>query len=360
MESFRIIHISDMHISGTHIGHKNDLRSISDIINYNTLKLIFKGDWKKFYPSSFDKDIAVKALYYITDDIKADNKQTLDAIIVSGDLATTGHDVDLTMAKRFFLGDIPTKWIVEQYPIPALTDSNLPILIIPGNHDRFRTDTKWLFPGNHNFEKHFEQNWCIKPLQGNCDIKDASSKYPIKFARIQKGNECIRFYLIDLCLTSSRHSTNKLKGGYLGQGRAYPRLINSLKKHIINLQSDNKYNRDAIIWVTHFPPNAPSEKGDETLKLLLEERLLQAATECKISAILAGHIHKQKRFTITDNNHSVEVICAGSMCSVDIDNSGNQLWDVVIDVEHGITKNIDPLAIIYNKLDAEFTETISD
>jgi 3',5'-cyclic AMP phosphodiesterase CpdA len=63
----------------------------------------------------------------------------LDAIIITGDLATTGLPADLLPAERYVTEACTDKWLTSRQA-PSLASHDLPIFLIPGNHDRYQDE----------------------------------------------------------------------------------------------------------------------------------------------------------------------------------------------------------------------------
>src|SRR6266480_4658674 len=59
-------------------------------------------------------------------------QDAVDAIIVTGDLATTGSEVDLSTAKAFFFANTPIPPVAR-----VKLNLRIPVIFLPGNHDRF-------------------------------------------------------------------------------------------------------------------------------------------------------------------------------------------------------------------------------
>lgn len=330
METFRLLHISDLHFSDKNIGWKNEISSASDIVKREVLSQLFSGK-NIFRPSTFDKDIALAANEYILEHIYRS-----DALVITGDLATTGSEFDLLVARNFLLGDIPRKWEVEGFFNRSLIGDHINTIIIPGNHDRYHTSpTTWLHPGCKKYEQIFGDDWSLTSYQPTLKVHDLSNAHGIKLVHLAKGRESLLIFCVDLSLKSCGDSDSRLNLGYIGQGKAYRSAIKRLKEYT-NLCRLCRSNME-IIWCTHFPPSNPANHGHENpkLRLLDEERLVLAANECKVPVILAGHAHRQQNYQLTDNGYTMNIFCAGTTCSVDSDVDGNRFWELEFDIDNG-------------------------
>jgi hypothetical protein len=60
----------------------------------------------------------------------------VDGILLTGDLATTGMMIDIGVASSFIKEPAQSGFVTEKL-FPTLKASNLPIFIVPGNHDKY-------------------------------------------------------------------------------------------------------------------------------------------------------------------------------------------------------------------------------
>jgi hypothetical protein len=77
----------------------------------------------------------------------------VDGILLTGDLATTGMMIDIGVASSFIKEPAQSGFVTEKL-FPTLKASNLPIFIVPGNHDKY-LDNRGA-PNCKNFELTFE------------------------------------------------------------------------------------------------------------------------------------------------------------------------------------------------------------
>jgi len=279
MATFRFLHVSDLHISVTprKVG-------VGDV-----LLGALKGLTQISRVSSQDPDLleAVAALAY-------NRRNVIDAIIITGDLATTGNRDDLDEAFNFVDGSVGGRvpWLDSRNK-PTLQGARRPIVLIPGNHDRFKG--LWCKPGGDEFDKVFKKYWSVgQSAQILCLLPANSPELVIIGA--------------DFTLRHKTHAQGR--GGMWGQGKVYPK--GPLKKlaHLTN--TIRSANPDVgIIWSVHFPPDFP--EGERALKLIDEEELIKAATSCGVTVLLTGHTHNPKRFVTPPLKYNnLEVLCAGT------------------------------------------------
>ena len=85
------------------------------------------------HPSTFSLDVAYQLLRTLTSDRFRDR---LDCVIVTGDLATTGRDIDMALARAYFFGQLPESWLPINAAPNLMRELTCPIVTLPGNHDR--------------------------------------------------------------------------------------------------------------------------------------------------------------------------------------------------------------------------------
>ena len=97
----------------------------------------------------------------------------IEGVIVTGDLATTGHKSDLQAAYDFFRQRNGTNPYLTSNNEPTLNSPrNLDLYLIPGNHDRFDWK-RLLMPGGTDFDVTFSDNQYLPGswhLQRKCDV----------------------------------------------------------------------------------------------------------------------------------------------------------------------------------------------
>jgi 3',5'-cyclic AMP phosphodiesterase CpdA len=219
--------------------------------------------------------------------------QSIDGIIVSGDLATTGMTTDIGVA-RAFVDDPPLGGFRSESRRPTLNSARRPIYVLPGNHDRyannFATTNSRLF--DFAFE-HYLHNF---------------NGYVGHWVR-RKTGQYLGFIYADFTLRARTDATTKL--GAYGQGRVYQDVFDDLKKQTFALKS--KYRGISISWVVHF---APFDCGPH-LELIDWQQIAQAASAAGVLTTLCGHTHNQAKIQA----HGHTIYCAGSAGCVDSEDS---------------------------------------
>src|SRR5262249_11415513 len=173
---------------------------------------------------------------------------------------------DLKTALSFLNSPVGIGYLDSQ-GLPTLRAAGKPIVLIPGNHDRYG---RWHFPGCRNFDHVFGAFWHVG--QGAQDLWVG-----------QRGGETLILLGVDLSLR--RHDVGSHPLGFLGRGRAYRKRLRELCPLTAHARSQSP--GCALLWVLHFEPAA----NDPLLALLDERYLVAAIREQPPDAILCGHTH---------------------------------------------------------------------
>lgn len=274
MANFRLLHITDLHIS-----IPPDEGAIGELALWMALQFL--------YPSRARKPVlqAVAALAFHL-------RNTVDTFVLSGDFADDGERRNLEAALSFV--DEPASHIdsyLTDDEFPTLFDPNrreYSVFVTPGNHDRFRSATRRL-PGGTEFDNIFQSYWS-NGLGG------------VQALTIAKSTGRLSLLSADLCLRQISHAPLNV----WGQGMAYENTLEALK----NLTSDvaAQYPDSGRLWILHFPPLLDVEPA---LALRSASDVLDAAKSVGIKYIIAGHLHRNQQ----NNYDGVEVICTGTASS---------------------------------------------
>lgn len=273
MATFRLLHISDLHISIP--PEEDEIGSRSLWISYQWI-----------CPTR-----ARRPLLEAAADLVHDMRDSLDTIIISGDLSDDGEDRNLDSANDFLRAKPDSEdHFFTPDGFPTLCDSassEAPLFVLPGNHDRFRTITR--LPGGTRFDEKFKEYW-KKGIGG------------VQSLTIDKEDASLALISADFCL---RHLTDAPLNAW-GQGLANERTISLLEK----LTQETRMARSSIgiIWILHFPPFLDVENY---LRLRNAEQVLEAARRSNVAYIIAGHLHRNQ----TVPYDGLEVICTGTATS---------------------------------------------
>lgn len=295
MHTFSICHISDLHF-----GTRPNQFGIFD----NLQNLFTASDWSFFASHDSTKaEIFSQWLYR--------NQRQLDAVLITGDLATTGSQSDLKNAHAFVDNNAANRWLgTNGNPTLRIAQDNqaraVPeIFLIPGNHDRYQDD-RLRSPGCINFDNIFKQYWPAKWSAHRLALLT------------DPGNSRDRLMIIgaDLSLQNAKQATAIL--GRYGQGFAEQGTIDEL----VRLTCAAHSQLTAVAWAVHFPPNFQGIK--DNLRLVDEHMLVTAAQTAGVSHLFCGHTHQTRIYRISTQGTQV-VHCAPSLCQVNKNNQNGFL-----------------------------------
>lgn len=257
-------------------------------------------------------------------------RDQIDLLLISGDIATTGLTEDLNIG----LGYVANPQVNLHFGADgnaSLRSDAFRILLMPGNHDRFRNTSGE--SGCRTFDLTFDEYWGESDPEISAAILTGSDEDPLSVI------------VADFSLRSDQDSTVPNRWMRYGQGFAYPDIVEKMVTKTAQVRK--KWERSGVIWVTHFPP---SEDGGffGYRQLRYFERVVDAAISNDIKLILAGHIHERKTIELSD----LKIICAGSGCLF-AEKRGNWLHKLEIEVKNGI-------ATLANKTDYHWVEAQGD
>lgn len=314
MPILRILHLSDLHLAGSsrafYAGVANSLLSV-----YNP-----------------------DALEAITEIIYEWRKE-LHAIFISGDIAITGAERDLKHAMELFTTAAnphpkepwETPWLNSEGE-PTFQIFDKPIIIVPGNHDRYGNRVAW--PGNL-FYRYFESYWTAG--SGGIQLNLLPNR----------EDPVLAIICSDFTLDNIFHSTMP-PIGHFGQGKVYDNRLKELVR-LTNMVAFS-YPSCAIVWMIHFAPRfCESKKFQEQLrnlkglanlkvrlmegltKLIDEGKLTEEARKLGIKYIFCGHTHVYDNYYV-DTSNKVYILCSGSATCVSSNRDTTiHLRDIVIE-----------------------------
>ncbi len=318
MPVFRIGHISDLHF-GYPFDRLNPLEAVGSKSGREKARAALaalvknrkSGLGSVLDPSTFNPDVALGLLHELNK-----KQESLHAILVTGDLATTGDHADLKLARDYFSGKLPPEWdpIGKQ---PSLLERSKAIVIsLPGNHDRY--DGLALIPGSRNYESHFGDFWDFNSgIAYDCAVSNSAYRVRVCALEDEDSADCVLFIcMADLSL--DYHNQGVGAFGWVGQGSAERAVVDALvettgitAKHA---KASGRKREIATLWAIHFPPVYP--QIDQSLELLTPLRLIEAAQDCGVSTILTGHTHQALKYNAAANyvrgTPEVNVICCGA------------------------------------------------
>jgi 3',5'-cyclic AMP phosphodiesterase CpdA len=326
MALYRIVHASDLHFSArpgfTNIYDRSGKAAwFREILSSNFRDALI--------PSSFSVDKAAAFSFEIAHDAA-----TIDAIIITGDIATTGVREDLNAAHNFLYGAIPDEWSpIKSSFKPLVGVENMPpVILMPGNHDRYTVPL--LYPGSLEFENVFGRYW---NFHGRQDNRFPNHKF-VRTTFLQKENSFLALCTVDFSLTDPNQADSSLDA-YLGQGRVRKRShsnealepLDELVAHtewFLNESKNKHWDKSPMIWCVHFPPAYPGISRN--MQLIDEGELLHCAKQFDVRLILSGHTHKFDDYLARNVSR---VVCCGTTTSTATD-SGNQYLELLIDTDN--------------------------
>ena len=294
MPPVRILHASDLHIAV-----KANLTSVFDYISagmyFNLLR-------PKALASTYDPAILLRLadlIYYDCTGTYIDQASSpLDAVLLTGDLATTGKQRDLETAVKFIDGPLHP-YLPTQTPdyVPTIAASRTPVWLLPGNHDRLRrAKITGYSPGGKIFDTLFASHW-----------PSLVSEYkPI----LNRSGLSVAVVGADFNLQHKRYREGRWWNKY-AQGRVDQNVLDDLEQTTRLTQANHARNSTdelAVIWAIHFPPKSPAIAA--SMKLIDDEKLVEAGNRCGIAALLTGHTHEPVRYQAAGMRF--EVFCAGT------------------------------------------------
>lgn len=334
MPTIRILHASDLHISVhqnmvSPIDHFSNLRAQGNLGFVTLVKLArmaYKAFRQKMTASSYESNVLKHLAKFIYDRSRQklkggqlvfeDGADKIDAIVLSGDLATTGDPDDIDMVKDFLFsapGDLryPYENLIHEATLSAVKS---PIWYFPGNHDRFQGTTDWTSFRKIRFPKLFEPGGDEFDLKLK-DFKNHPAQILGTTPDWSTGVVPLRVTVIAADFSLRQFGDHEGLYGWLAQGRVQGTGYEDILKELV-AETQKEMNRHeqqgegtlCIFWAVHFPPGFPHISS--TNRLMGEEYLIEEAKSCGVNAILAGHTHEQVRYRKPSMNF--DVICCGS------------------------------------------------
>ena len=301
MDTFRLLQISDLHMA---------VRPY--MIGFPDWKYLpqYPSGTPVLGPSSHDPDLTEGAARWLYQ-----HANRYDAVLVSGDLATTGHPADLAIAHNYLFAPAAAGYL-SQAQTPTLQAAGVPLCLFAGNHDRF--DGYLMTPGGRQFDTAFGQNgWSAGQGAQTLIVLQGTS------------GEKLAVISADFCLASYWDSRGMW--GYLGQGKVYPKVLQALQQATVRERQVNGP-QIGIVWAIHFPPAFAGIDPD--LALLDEQQVLSAARQLGVQHLFCGHTHETREYTVP-GQPAVQVHCAGTATQY-LTQHGNVMHETELDVSAGV------------------------
>lgn len=288
MSRATILHISDLHISK--FPQLMQLQRRSPGNYYDAIR-------DGIFAASHGKG-KLTALVNLVHNLKA----TLDAVLITGDIATTGLEFDLEKALLFVEGQPDAHEPRTSAGFPTVSGAALPVHLLPGNHDRYKLFLKRLgyAPGNRKFHQIFHRHW----------------QQDVKVSAIIKSGLAVGIIAADFSLRTLRDA-DMLPNVFVNahaQGRVYQDILARCVAETQSFQDQYEGDKEVfIIWAVHFPP-APAQ-AETYMRLIDREALIAAAHACGVALILSGHTHEP--FEFSSPQYGFRVFGTGSATQYD-------------------------------------------
>jgi predicted phosphodiesterase len=281
--------VTILHVSDTHFHYREGTTGLPE-----NLGLLVGGQirWGGLdFVSSHSLTVADAVAYFAYV-----NRDAIDVIVVSGDLATTGDRRDLLIAREFIDG-VPAPgrgYWTERFP--TLRAAGKPVVVIPGNHDRFGpvwSSPRWNWPS--------WRDWSVvkvdRPYESGATIFDdvfgdfwRAGRGVQELWRDAAEQPSVVLLAADFTLPA-RDAADQAPFGYLGRGRIAQEQIDALVDQTNHVREESP--GCAVFWVIHFKPGLAADN----VLLLCDDDLLglkaAEARESGVAGLLCGHTHEQ-------------------------------------------------------------------
>lgn len=270
--------------------------------------------------SSYEPDVLKHLTLFIYDnarqrivdgeDQSQEGEDNIDAVLLSGDLATTGNQLDIDKVKRFLNSSIHPRHPYENEDNEAtLTAVSIPVWFIPGNHDRFEPTAKFFLYRGGLFPRFFDPG--AQRFDQLMDFKHTPARELGALPDWSKGAVPFRVVVLGADFSLKQLGDHDGLFGWLAQGRVYDDVLQQLihkTEEVVAKHSEYSEGCLCILWSVHFPPGFPHISSAH--RLLFEAQLTKAANNCGVRAILAGHTHEQVRYRKPGTGF--DVLCCGT------------------------------------------------
>jgi 3',5'-cyclic AMP phosphodiesterase CpdA len=255
--------------------------------------------------TSHDQDLALAIAEFALA-----HRATLNGIVITGDLATTGLAEDLRAALAF-VNEPAIRGARSEQGTATLAAAKLDVFLVPGNHDRYASE--FGDAGGIGFDEVFTDFW------------ERTSR--VQSVWFESEGEQLGVIGADFSLACMEDARTPCVVGRLGQGRVYHHILEELQSETVRLRQEHP--KIGILWAVHFPPSAPG--NSRGLHLINGRDLISAARGYQVHHLLAGHIHSDLTYTVP-GKLPVTVHCANSACSVSTDGgNGFQILEVSVE-----------------------------
>jgi DNA repair exonuclease SbcCD nuclease subunit len=311
VDTFSLLHITDLHIATPAQGY-------------------FRRKLERVRERKFPSEANPYTLQALAEFV-FHHRATLDAVVISGDLAEDGEPTNLQAAHQYITAPAVSGWRASEstFTLHATHSDRPHFFLMPGNHDRFNGLRR--LPGGSEFDIIFHDFW-------------SAGIGGIHSLLLPRDKPRLAIIAADFCLQQRADGPV-----WVGQGYAYRHVIDKLVQETNAVRST--YPDIGVLWISHFPPLSECENSS---KLFCASDLLQAAQENGIRFVLAGHLHRNHIYPEV----GVEIVCTGTASSLG-DGETRGYWIQKLEIEVGKTGElqIDITSYNYKHEDVAFVES---
>lgn len=376
MPTFKLLHLSDLHLSvrpqlvgvaelleeGIFLGDGDErglLARVKAVVSAGTALAGYVGSNRRGpgILASHNADVLLRLARFAYR-----YRATYDAVLVSGDLATSGSHRNLSLAFDLFTAkpDAAEPWKAATdlakpprragaTARPTLTALQKPIWIVPGNHDHYDT-SRFYLPGGDALGNVFRRDEGNPPRVPDLVRFTAADERVAYLGTLAKGDTALCCVGADFSLRSYFDSEGGVS--YLGQGFVPEVALGLLERLTLELSArlGEQFKHVSVIWLVHFPPEFPYSKKypqerSRKLALLGERGLVEAAARRGVLLMLAGHTHRPDKYAA---GGGPEVVCAGS-ASQHLAAGGNHAYLVEIDLDESGAAHVAARDLRFNR-----------
>lgn len=240
-------------------------------------------------------------------------RHSLDAVLITGDLATSGYRRDdLEMARALLEPAAGPGGHFVPHPFSAgympTFNFGAPLVWMPGNHDRYAG--KAFDVGGTDFDQ-------IVGWTTNSFVSSFSAPG-------------LRILSIDCSLRPGSGSSSFPHR--LGVGEVHDVLLDEARRACDSREPD-----ELLLWMVHWPPEHTPRKA--MMELVREKDLLELAQEVGVDLLLSGHTHTAGVYKSTVG---VPVICCGTTSQALSGDEPHTLFDIHVELEStALTVDVD-------------------
>jgi hypothetical protein len=291
MARFHFLHVSDLHLAS--VDRRSDIATAAKHLR---LPQLLQGQGLGWLSSHAPSPLRCAAEFAYA------RKTTLDAVLITGDLATSGYRRDdLVMAKTLLTPAVAAGYFAW-HPFSGGTmptfNFGVPLLWMPGNHDRY-------------------SNWTFGV--GGTDF-DQVVGWPANAFVWPHAAPGLRILRIDCALRPG--SGSDIVPHRLGVGEVHDVLLDEVRR-----ESALRQPGELLLWMVHWPPEHLPQ--DSMMQLVRERDLLDLAQEVGVDLILSGHTHHA---SVYDSSVGVPVICCGTTSQA-LGKEPHTLFDIFVDLD---------------------------